>query len=112
MPAAWSKKDERMYEHIVKSCSRSKKVCKRIAAATVNKQRGKEGRALGNLGSDNKTLNIVSTLGVLALVGFSIYRQQKANAAAVVAAEASKEAAIAAAKAAERAALLNAALAK
>lgn len=50
MPAAWSDKDERMYQHILDSCmSRGKKgekTCKRIAAATVNKQRRTEGRAL------------------------------------------------------------------
>lgn len=48
MPKAWSKKDERQYKHIVKSCSgrrKPSKSCKRIAAATVNKQRCKEGRA-------------------------------------------------------------------
>lgn len=48
MPKAWSKKDERQYKHIVKSCSKGKKPsksCKRIAAATVNTQRCKEGRA-------------------------------------------------------------------
>ena len=46
MPAAWSRKDERQYEHIVSSCTRSKKTCKRIAAATVNKRRAAEGRTL------------------------------------------------------------------
>lgn len=48
MPRAWSKKDERQYKHIVESEGkegRSAKVAKRIAAATVNKQRAKEGRA-------------------------------------------------------------------
>ncbi len=47
MPRAWSKKDERQYKHIVESEGqegRSAKVAKRIAAATVNKQRAKEGR--------------------------------------------------------------------
>lgn len=42
MPAAWSRKDERQYEHIVSGCTRSRKVCKRIAAATVNKRRAAE----------------------------------------------------------------------
>lgn len=46
MPAAWSRKDERQYEHIVSSCTRSKKTCKRVAAATVNKRRSAEGRTL------------------------------------------------------------------
>lgn len=48
MPRAWSKKDERQYKHIVESEAkegRSAQVAKRIAAATVNKQRVKEGRA-------------------------------------------------------------------
>lgn len=46
MPAYWTKKDERKYKAIVKSCTRYKrrgrtlKVCKRIAAATVNRDRG------------------------------------------------------------------------
>ncbi len=47
MPKAWSKKDERQYEHVKESESkegRSSKTAKRIAAATVNKQRRKEGR--------------------------------------------------------------------
>lgn len=47
MPKAWSKKDERQYEHIRASETkegRSPTVAKRIAAATVNKQRRKEGR--------------------------------------------------------------------
>ena len=40
----WTAKDERQYKHIVKSCSagrkkRSLKTCKRIAAATVNRDR-------------------------------------------------------------------------
>jgi len=47
MPAYWSKKDERQYAHILTSCKRSRKVCKRIAAATVNKQRRVEGRGRG-----------------------------------------------------------------
>ncbi len=47
MPKAWSKKDERQYEHIkasAKRSGRSAKVAKRIAAATTNKQRASEGR--------------------------------------------------------------------
>lgn len=51
MPAAWGAKDERMYQHIRKSCQlgdrrRSVRTCKRIAAATVNKRRRLEGRTL------------------------------------------------------------------
>lgn len=49
--AAWSAKDERQYEHIKSSCLQSRgkraaKTCTRIAAATVNKQRAREGRTL------------------------------------------------------------------
>ena len=47
MPQAWSAKDERQYEHIKDSAKkegRSAKRAKQIAAATVNKQRGAEGR--------------------------------------------------------------------
>jgi hypothetical protein len=54
MPAAWSKKDERQYRAIKKSClardARRTRACPRIAAATVNKQRRKEGRTLSGLG--------------------------------------------------------------
>jgi hypothetical protein len=48
VPASWSRKDERQYEHIVSSCTRPSKICKRIAAATVNKRRSTEGRGLGD----------------------------------------------------------------
>ena len=47
MPKAWSNKDERQYEHIKESAKkkgRSTKTAKRIAAATVNKERASEGR--------------------------------------------------------------------
>ena len=47
MPKAWSDKDERQYEHIKGSeqdDGRSKDRAEEIAAATVNKQRRKEGR--------------------------------------------------------------------
>jgi len=53
MPAYWSKKDERQYQHIKESCMARKRGtgrtaadCNRIAASTVNKQRRKEGRTL------------------------------------------------------------------
>ena len=56
MPAYWSKKDERQYQHIKKSCmagrrrtGRTTADCKRVAASTVNKQRRKEGRTLTGL---------------------------------------------------------------
>lgn len=47
MPDSWSEKNERQYEHVKKSekeQGRSAKRAKEIAAATVNKQRSKEGR--------------------------------------------------------------------
>jgi hypothetical protein len=47
MPDAWSEKDERQYEHVKKSekeRGRSTERAEEIAAATVNKQRKKEGR--------------------------------------------------------------------
>jgi len=47
MPKAWSKKDEKQYEHIRKSekeRGRSDKRAKEIAARTVNQLRRKEGR--------------------------------------------------------------------
>jgi hypothetical protein len=61
MPAAWSNKDERMYAAIKKSCNargdRTTKTCTRIAAATVNQQRRREGRTLSGLGSDPTVFN-------------------------------------------------------
>ena len=47
MPRSWSDKDERQYGHIKKSESnpgRSTRRARSIAAATVNKQRRREGR--------------------------------------------------------------------
>lgn len=47
MAKAWSKKDQRQYEHVKDSAEdqgRPARVAKRIAAATVNKQRSGEGR--------------------------------------------------------------------
>jgi hypothetical protein len=48
MPQAWSKKRERQYEHITegaKSQGKSTAAAKRIAAATVNKERARAGEA-------------------------------------------------------------------
>ena len=48
MPRAWSKKDERQYEHVKQSeldKGRSEDRAEEIAARTVNKQRREEGRA-------------------------------------------------------------------
>ena len=47
MPKAWSRKDERQYEHVKESeleKGRTKGRAKEIAARTVNKQRREEGR--------------------------------------------------------------------
>jgi len=47
MPDAWSKKDERMYEHIKKNAKergKSEDRAEEIAGRTVNKQRREEGR--------------------------------------------------------------------
>ena len=47
MPEAWSDKDERMYEQIMRSerkRGKSAKQAREIAARTVNQQRRKEGR--------------------------------------------------------------------
>lgn len=69
MPAAWSNKDERQYKHILKSCKRtdrrrSTQTCKRIAAATVNRQRSAEGRTLEGLQE-----NLATPGGQVALFG-------------------------------------------
>jgi plasmid stabilization system protein ParE len=47
MPSAWSRKDERKYEHIrdsAKESGKSESRAKEIAARTVNKERREEGR--------------------------------------------------------------------
>ena len=47
MPSAWSKKDERMYEHVKESSKErgaSNDRAEEIAARTVNKRRREEGR--------------------------------------------------------------------
>lgn len=47
MPEAWSKKDERQYQHVMESeleKGRSKTRAREIAARTVNRQRRQEGR--------------------------------------------------------------------
>lgn len=52
MPDYWRAKDERQYQAILKSCKKrrgksklNQRRCKRMAAATVNKQRRKDGVA-------------------------------------------------------------------
>lgn len=63
MPKAWTKKDERQYEHIKDSAKERGKplsVAKEIAARTVNKQRRTEGRTPNQetqgTGNPNKSL--------------------------------------------------------
>lgn len=87
MPAAWSKKDERQYKAIKKSClsrdRRRTRSCTRMAAATVNKQRRKEGRTLSGLGllavNPAKVANVdreLLRLGMVAeLDAVSLYEQ-------------------------------------
>lgn len=96
MPAAWSKKDERQYKHILQSCQRtdrrrSLKTCKRIAASTVNKQRSQEGRTLTGLGEapsqswEDVRMDRVAAVcmtpmqlgGVMAGFGFLVYSLSK-----------------------------------
>jgi hypothetical protein len=48
MPAAWSKKRERQYDHIKEGLERrgdSEDIAEEIAARTVNKERGRSGEA-------------------------------------------------------------------
>jgi hypothetical protein len=74
MPAAWSRKDERMYEAIKTSCLKRDRrrtvACPRIAAATVNKQRRKEGRTLS--GQDENGIIPGLPLWVEALAGLGL----------------------------------------
>lgn len=58
MAKAWSKKDERMYEHIKDSSKdrgKSTKRAKEIAARTVNKHRSEEGRTKSQKKSSGKS---------------------------------------------------------
>jgi hypothetical protein len=64
MPKAWSKKDERMYEHIKESAEKqgkSEDTAEEIAARTVNKQRREEGRTPNKrtqgTGNPNKSMD-------------------------------------------------------
>lgn len=43
MPRYWSRHDEAQYKAILRSCRSGAKTCRRIAAATVNKRRAREG---------------------------------------------------------------------
>lgn len=64
MPKAWTRKDERQYEHIkdsAKERGKPLKQAKEIAARTVNKQRRTEGRTPNRetqgTGNPNKSLD-------------------------------------------------------
>jgi hypothetical protein len=62
MPKAWSKKDERQYEHVKESAEKrgKGKRAKEIAARTVNKQRRLNGRTPQRTtqGTGNPNLNL------------------------------------------------------
>jgi hypothetical protein len=83
MPAAWSKKDERQYKHILKGCRktdgrRALRTCKRIAASTVNKQRTAESRTLSGFDASKKVIlnqgtALAAAIGIFA-VGYAIAR--------------------------------------
>jgi hypothetical protein len=65
MPQAWSRKDERMYDHIrksEKSRGKSSDRAKEVAARTVNQQRRKEGRTPNKTtqGSGNPNVSLKS----------------------------------------------------
>lgn len=64
MPKAWSKKDERRYEHVKESSKKrgaSIRRAKEIASRTVNKQRREEGRtpqkSTSGTGNPNRPLS-------------------------------------------------------
>jgi hypothetical protein len=78
MPVAWSVKDERQYKHILSSCKRtdrrrSLRTCKRIAAATVNKQRRREGRTLGETTISEKLMEPRFFLPISIAIGSALY---------------------------------------
>lgn len=78
MPKAWSPKDERQYGHIVHFCMRRHRpgfnsvVCKRVAAATVNKRRRAEGRTLS--GVDPSRLSLARPLVLGGLAAYLLYK--------------------------------------
>jgi len=67
VPKTWTTKDERMYRHIVQSCTKGRRkpqsVCKSIAAATVNARR--KGRTLSGfvLEASRRSVNDPETGG-------------------------------------------------
>lgn len=78
MPAAWSAKDERQYKHILGSCRRtdrrrSLRTCKRIAAATVNKQRRREGRTLGEMTMSERLMQPGYFIPIAGVIGSILY---------------------------------------
>lgn len=93
MPSAWSAKDERQYKHVLASCERrgrrSTRVCKRIAGATVNKQRSAEGRTLRGLSDDTRralldhpdywlswyTFKSLALVGAVGVVGYLLGKE-------------------------------------
>ena len=66
MPKAWTKKDERQYDHVKESETkrgRSTKRAKEIAARTVNKNRSSEGRTKTQTSKKGTTSRKKSTPG-------------------------------------------------
>jgi hypothetical protein len=60
MPREWSKKRERQYEHVKESAKnqgKPAKTAKRIAAATVNKERARSGEAKQSSRSSTKDIS-------------------------------------------------------
>jgi hypothetical protein len=60
LPQAWSKKRERQYEHIkegAKKQGKSTRTAKRVAAATVNKERARSGEAKTSTRTSTKDMS-------------------------------------------------------
>ena len=82
MPSSWSAKDERQYNKIKKSCTRrgdrSARECTRMAAATVNKQRRKEGRTLSGYDPSDDELEVAwlfmagGVIGTMLFLGWQL----------------------------------------
>jgi hypothetical protein len=82
VPAAWSAKDERKYKAIRKSClaqdGRRTRACTRIAAATVNRDRKREGRTLSGLDGLISPFPILVEFAAVAALVWAVRRVPKA----------------------------------
>jgi hypothetical protein len=61
MPAEWTQKQERKYEHIIESereSGKSTRRSKEIAARTINKERARRGRTKAQLMNEARRRNI------------------------------------------------------